>query len=130
MNKLFPSLSSPFPYNSVNFLKSMETIQYWWEFRWKHHLYSSRIVLCIQYAFIMVWRWKGVETVSSWMEIGWRYHLYSRCTTIVLYLIHFLLLGWCRDGEGWKWALVTILTPTVKELFALHTCNSVVKRIV
>ena len=72
-----------------------------------------------------------METVLSWMEIGWMYHPYSRC----LYLIHFLLSGWCRDGEGWKWscpggklAAVTILTPTVKELFALH--NIVVERIV
>ena len=29
-----------------------------------------------------------------------RYHPYSICTRIVLYFIHFLLLGWCSDGEG------------------------------
>ena len=76
-----------------------------------------------------------METVLSWMEIDWMYHPYSRCTRIVFYLIHFLLSKWCRDREGWKWscprgklAVITILIPTVKELFALH--NIVVEKIV
>ena len=57
---------------------------------------------------------------GHWLEVPSLFQMYKNCSLFNA----ILLLGWCRDGEGWKLscpggklAVVTILTPTVKELF-------------
>ena len=84
-------------------------------------------VLFFLFNMLLLWGWfrdgKGGNCLildGHWLVVPSLFQMYKNCSLFNA----ILLLGWCRDGEGWKLscpggklAVVTILTPTVKELF-------------
>ena len=85
-------------------------------------LYCSFYSICFYYGDGLEMERAGNCLIldGHWLEVPSLFQMYKNCSLFNA----ILLLGWCRDGEGWKLscsggklAVVTILTPTVKELF-------------